>query len=169
MNECLFCKIANKSMDAVILWEDSDLVIFLDNTPLREAHCQIITKEHYETFDAMPPELAAKVLHAGQRLARKLKATYHVDRVAFLFTGGDVPHAYPLQLDVAALSHRQWLVRRPAAPAGLRHRGPDRQHLQRPVVPGDRGLGHAGDRGAAGEGNPPQRTSSLAHLSLLHI
>ena len=36
---------------------------------------------------------------------------------------------------VAAVSYRQRLVRRLPAADGLRHRGGDRQHLLRPVVP----------------------------------
>ena len=34
------------------------------------------------------------MVEVGQRLARKLKSVYRVDRVAFLFTGGDVSHVH---------------------------------------------------------------------------
>jgi len=54
--------------------------------------------------------------------------------------GGDVPDQGPLHLDVAALSHRQRLVRRLPARHRARHRGGDRQHLLGPVVSG-RGSG----------------------------
>jgi catechol 2,3-dioxygenase-like lactoylglutathione lyase family enzyme len=49
---------------------------------------------HYETFDVIPPELAGRIVALGQDLARRMKAAYGVERVAFLFTGGDVPHAH---------------------------------------------------------------------------
>ena len=94
MEECVFCKIAHKAIDAVVLWEDQDLLVFLDRCAVREAHCQVITKQHYDTFEVLPPELAAKIVQIGQRLARKLKSVYSVERVAFLFTGGDVPHVH---------------------------------------------------------------------------
>jgi hypothetical protein len=54
-----------------------------------------------------------------------------------------------------AVPHRQRLVRRPAAHHGVCHRGADRQHVQRPVVPDhhrrhdlrDRHVVHQGDQG----------------------
>jgi histidine triad (HIT) family protein len=49
---------------------------------------------HYETFEQTPPDVAAKMIHMGQRLARKFKSIYRVERVAFLFTGGDVAHVH---------------------------------------------------------------------------
>lgn len=94
MGECAFCGIANKTVSAVIIWEDSDILAFLDRRPIRRGHCQIIPKQHVETFEQMSPDLAGKVVGLGQRLAQRMKAVYKVDRVAFLFTGGDVPHAH---------------------------------------------------------------------------
>ena len=94
MADCLFCRIADKSLDAVIVWEEADVLAFLDIGPIRESHCQVIPKRHVETFEQMSPELAGKVLELGQRLARKMKSVYQIERVAFLFTGGDVPHVH---------------------------------------------------------------------------
>ena len=49
--------------------------------------------------------------------------------------GRTVPDPHPLHRHVAALSHRQRLVRRLPARDRVRHRGGHRQHLLRPVVP----------------------------------
>lgn len=92
--DCPFCGIADKTVSAVVVWEDEDVLAFLDRSPIREGHCQIIPKQHVETFEQMSPDLAAKVIALGQRLARRMREVYGVDRVAFLFTGGDVPHAH---------------------------------------------------------------------------
>jgi len=94
MGECIFCDIASKSVESVVIWEDEDLLVFLDRCAVREGHTQIITKMHYETFEQTPPDVAAKMIHMGQRLARKFKSIYRVERVAFLFTGGDVAHVH---------------------------------------------------------------------------
>jgi histidine triad (HIT) family protein len=94
MSDCVFCKIARREAPAVALHEDAELLAFLDLTPVRRGHAQIIPKRHVEAFDTLPPELAAAMVLLGQRLARRMKAVYAVDRVAFLFTGGDVPHAH---------------------------------------------------------------------------
>ncbi|MEM9602767.1 MAG: HIT family protein [Pseudomonadota bacterium] len=91
---CLFCEIANKRVPSVIVWEDADIMAFLDIHPIREAHCQIMPKAHYETFEDVPASVMTELVAAAQRLAKRMKQVYTVDRVAFLFTGGDVPHAH---------------------------------------------------------------------------
>ena len=48
--------------------------------------------------------------------------------------GRDVPDPHPLYRHVAALSHRQWLVRRPAPGDGLRHERGQGRYLLRPLV-----------------------------------
>ena len=94
MNDCIFCRIAGKQEEAVVLYEDAEIMIFLDIAPIRSGHSHIIPKQHYETFELIPPDLAGRIIVLGQHLAKRIKAVYKVDRVAFLFTGGDVPHAH---------------------------------------------------------------------------
>lgn len=110
MEECPFCGIAKSTNSAVILWEDEDVMAFLERAPIREGHAQIITRAHYETFDSTPPELASKILRFGQHFAKRLKEVYEVDRVAFLFTGGDIPHVhahvYPIHENTDVTSAR---------------------------------------------------------------
>jgi len=91
---CLFCAIATGRAPAHIVYESPNILAFLDIAPIRTGHVQIITKEHYPYFDDLPPALAAEIVEAGQRLAKALKLTQGVNRVSFLFTGGDVPHVH---------------------------------------------------------------------------
>src|SRR5271169_3415771 len=62
----------------------------------------------------------------------------YVVRADRRLAGGDVPDPHPLQWSVAALSHRQRLVRRFPAGDRVRHRRGNRQYLFGPLVP-DRG------------------------------
>ena len=94
MDECIFCRIADGSADAVVLYEDSEVMAFLDIAPIRPGHTHIIPKQHFDTFDVLPSELAGRIMVLGQIIARKLKSVYRVGRVAFVFTGGDVAHAH---------------------------------------------------------------------------
>ncbi len=70
-------------------------------------------KKHIESFDLLTPELAAQMVALGQRLARRMKEVFEVDRVAFLFTGGDVPHVHahvvPIH-DATDITSAQYLV-----------------------------------------------------------
>lgn len=91
---CVFCAICAGRVGAHKVYEDTELVAFLDRAPIRAGHVQIVPRLHVETFDELPAALAARVVETGQHLARAQKRCYGVERVAFLFTGGDIPHAH---------------------------------------------------------------------------
>lgn len=91
---CLFCRIARREIPAHEVFRNERLVAFLDIGPIRDGHVQIVPREHYETFDELPLELCSEIMALGQRLAKAQKQIYGVQRVAFMFTGGDIAHAH---------------------------------------------------------------------------
>ena len=46
MNDCIFCKIANKQIPKEFTYEDEDLMVFPDIHPLKPIHLLIVTKKH---------------------------------------------------------------------------------------------------------------------------
>jgi histidine triad (HIT) family protein len=92
--ECLLCRISQREVAAHIVYEDERLLAFLDRGPIRPGHTQIVPREHFPYFDDAPADLLAAVVTVGQTLARAMKRTLHVPRVAFLFTGGDIAHVH---------------------------------------------------------------------------
>jgi histidine triad (HIT) family protein len=46
LEECIFCKIANKEVPAHIVYEDSGHMAFLDRSPVTPGHTLVITKTH---------------------------------------------------------------------------------------------------------------------------
>ena len=99
---CLFCRIARGSIPAHLVYESPRLVAFLDIQPIRPGHVLIVPREHFPYFDALPSELAHEVLHLGQKLAPVLRRQWGVERVGFMFTGTDVPHAHAHVLPLVA-------------------------------------------------------------------
>lgn len=93
-DDCLFCRIVSGALPARKLYEDDEILAFLDIFPVRPGHALVIPKAHYPWFEDMPPELAARVMRCGQALARRMKQLYPVERVALAFTGIHVPHAH---------------------------------------------------------------------------
>jgi histidine triad (HIT) family protein len=91
---CLFCRIVRREVAAHIIYEDARILAFLDRGPIRPGHTQIVPKEHFPYFDDAPAELLAAAVAVGQSLARAMKRTLKVPRVAFLFTGGDIAHVH---------------------------------------------------------------------------
>jgi len=92
--ECLFCRIAKGETPSHLVYEDDQVVCFLDICPIRRGHAQIVPRAHHPYFESLPAELAASVMFLGQRLATGMKRLYQVKRVAFLFSGGDIDHAH---------------------------------------------------------------------------
>lgn len=94
MADCLFCNIASGAIPCHKLYEDDDLIAFLDLHPIREGHTLVVPKAHHVWFEDLPEPLAAKVMVLSQRIARRQKQLYGVERVAMFFTGIHVPHVH---------------------------------------------------------------------------
>jgi len=110
---CLFCRIAKGEAQAHVIHEDGHLLAFLDRGPIRPGHAQIMPKQHFAYFDVAPADVITSIALLGQRLARVMKQLYRVDRVAFLFTGGDIAHVHahvvPMH-DKTDITSRRYIV-----------------------------------------------------------
>ncbi|SIT84373.1 HIT family protein [Pontibaca methylaminivorans] len=91
---CLFCRIASGELPAHRLYEDDHILAFLDLHPIRAGHALVIPRAHHVWFEDLPEDLATRIMTCAQRLARRMKAIYEVERVAMFFTGIHVPHAH---------------------------------------------------------------------------
>ncbi len=94
METCKFCQIARSELSVHEVFRNELIVAFMDRGPIRPGHIQVIPVSHYEYFDDLPIPIANEILKLGQKLARVQKIVLKVDRVGFLFTGGDIAHAH---------------------------------------------------------------------------
>lgn len=72
MDNCLFCKIAEKKIPATIVYEDDDLLAFKDINPAAPVHLLVIPKKHYATLSACTADdapLLGKMLALAPKLA----------------------------------------------------------------------------------------------------
>jgi histidine triad (HIT) family protein len=56
MKHCVFCEIVNNLESAAKVYENHQILIFLDRRPLFKGHCLLIPKEHFETLDDLPQD-----------------------------------------------------------------------------------------------------------------
>lgn len=133
MKPCAFCAIAAHEVDAVRVYESDTLMAFLDRGAIRRGHTQIITRAHVPYFDDLSPEAAAAIVTLGQRLARRMKKVYGVDRVALVFTGGDVAHVHahvvPLH-EKTDITSARYIVSPPVVEWSSDHLRQDRASLE---------------------------------------
>lgn len=94
LEDCLFCKIAAGALPAHKIYEDTEILAFLDLHPIREGHALVIPKEHHDWFEDLPQALATQITTCAQHIARRMKQIYGVERVALFYTGIHVAHAH---------------------------------------------------------------------------
>lgn len=76
MNDCLFCKIANKEIPAKIEYEDDEILGFHDIDPQAPLHLVFIPKKHIVSLDQVlisDSNLIGNLLFQMAETARKLK------------------------------------------------------------------------------------------------
>jgi histidine triad (HIT) family protein len=72
VENCLFCKIAEKTIPSTIVYEDQELLAFKDIRPHAPVHLLIIPKQHFSTLSdcsAQDAPLLGKMLALAPRLA----------------------------------------------------------------------------------------------------
>ncbi len=69
MNECIFCKVIKGELPASKIYEDSDVLAFLDIKPVNPGHTLIIPKSHFESIHDTPDELVAKMSIVAKKIA----------------------------------------------------------------------------------------------------
>ena len=79
MTECLFCKIAAGEIESYKVYEDSDVLAFLDINPLTLGHSVIIPKKHYSNIIELPDEFIVPVFLGVKRVAEILAKTFNAE------------------------------------------------------------------------------------------
>ena len=69
---CIFCKIVKGEIPNQTILEDENFLAFNDINPTRKIHVLIIPKEHYDSFDVVPPKIMSGMTEFIQKVASKL-------------------------------------------------------------------------------------------------
>ncbi|MCR4698544.1 MAG: HIT family protein [Bacilli bacterium] len=67
---CIFCKIANGTIPSYKVYEDSDVIAFLDVNPASRGHTLVVTKEHFSNMTTCPKAILDKVFEVAQTIAQ---------------------------------------------------------------------------------------------------
>lgn len=76
MSDCLFCKIVNGEIPAAKVYEDDDVLAFLDIAQVTKGHTLVIPKQHFENMYDLPSEAAAKLFAVVPNIANALKQQF---------------------------------------------------------------------------------------------
>lgn len=67
---CIFCKIANGTIPSYKVYEDNDVIAFLDVNPASRGHTLVVTKEHFSNMTTCPKAILDKVFEVAQTIAQ---------------------------------------------------------------------------------------------------
>ena len=79
--DCLFCKIAGKTIPAKIVYEDDHAMAFLDIAPRTEGHVMVIPKYHAPTLAVLPDDEVAPLFAAVKKTAELLMTGLRSDGI----------------------------------------------------------------------------------------
>jgi histidine triad (HIT) family protein len=86
--DCIFCQIVRKEAPSSVVYEDSDILAFMDIRPVSEGHTLIITKQHYENIFDTPEEQIAIAHKITQRIANAVKKVTKADGISIVQQNG---------------------------------------------------------------------------------
>lgn len=70
MEKDIFCKIIDGEIPCYKLYEDEDVLAFLDISQVTKGHALVISKKHYDNFLATPQDVMHKVMDVAQRIGQ---------------------------------------------------------------------------------------------------
>ncbi len=76
MADCIFCSIASGEVNAKVVYDDADVVAFLDRNPVAPTHVIIVPRRHIDRLGAAgeaDAELLGKLQLAAGKIAKILK------------------------------------------------------------------------------------------------
>lgn len=71
MEDCIFCKIANKEISSEILYENDYIFAIKDINPIAPVHILVITKQHLDNLNEIKDEkLMAEIIKGIQAVCK---------------------------------------------------------------------------------------------------
>ncbi|MGM9879404.1 MAG: HIT family protein [Bacilli bacterium] len=100
MKDCLFCKIINNEIPCYKVYENNDILAFLDINPESYGHTLVIPKKHFNNYEDIDLDTIKKVNEVGKNIYNKIKTNLNADGIRLVQNNGiiqDVKH-YHLHL-----------------------------------------------------------------------
>ena len=91
---CKFCRLVERELPVSVIWEDDEVMAFMNIRAVNKGECMVIPKQHIDHFTDIPDPLATKMLLIAQRIGRKLLDVYLAQRIGYIVHGYGVPHAH---------------------------------------------------------------------------
>ena len=92
MEDCVFCRIARREEHASFVYEDKDVVAFLDSRPVNEGHTLVVPRKHYENIFEVPDEEVANLFKIVKKLAYGISKSEKAEGISIVQNNGEAAH-----------------------------------------------------------------------------
>lgn len=94
---CIFCKIVKKEIPSYCIYEDDQVMAFLDISQVTKGHTLIIPKKHFENLLDCDDEILMHMTKVAKMLGKRIMERTHANGMNFLsnmneVAGQSVPH-----------------------------------------------------------------------------
>ncbi len=76
MEECIFCKIIDGKIPSAKIYEDSNVLGFLDIMPANKGHCLVVPKNHTSSLVEMDEKDLEAMMKAAKKIASALSLSF---------------------------------------------------------------------------------------------
>jgi len=94
MDDCVYCKIANKMIPSYILYEDNDIICVLDILPPSKGSFLVFPKLHIEDYTSLNDEINQKMFTISKYISIILKNKLKFDGLNILLSSGETGQKY---------------------------------------------------------------------------
>ena len=125
-HDCIFCKIIKGDVPCTRLYEDADVLAFMDISPVVKGHALVIPKAHHNPLMDTPPEVLQKLITVVQRIARAQIKGLQADGINVSQANGSVAgqvvphiHFHVIPRFTSDGYHGNWIPRQYESPQEL--------------------------------------------------
>ncbi len=86
--DCIFCKIILGEIPSFKIFEDDEILAFMDVNPIAPGHVLIVPKHHSKDIMETPPEWVGKAFAGAGRVARAVRKTLVPDGINIVQANG---------------------------------------------------------------------------------
>lgn len=79
--DCLFCKLVNKEIPAVVVYEDDDTISFMELNPSASGHVMVILKKHGNNILEYSHVELGTLMGSVQKVAKKIEKVLNPDSI----------------------------------------------------------------------------------------
>ena len=121
--DCIFCEIVAGRSPSEVVWDDEDVLAFMDVNPVTDGHVLVVPKTHSVGLTDLDPGVAGQMMQVAQRLAVALRVCdLRCEGVNLFFADGEAAfqevfhshlHVFPRYPDDGSTIGARWDGRSP--------------------------------------------------------